>query len=79
MLLVVDWLVTDVSGQSTGSMFKGQAVHFSRTVELTWTDCPETSVNNYQRKKRKIPIYYVLYPVKYSIMQPVFHSTAPTS
>jgi hypothetical protein len=61
MLHREDWyLVTEVSGQRIGPVFKGQAVG----LYLSWIawplkmgpiGCPETSVTNYQSDLRNIP------------------------
>jgi DNA-binding XRE family transcriptional regulator len=55
MLRNVDWwLFTDVSGQTIGSIFKGQAVQEFLTC-LQLIGCFETSVNDYQYTLCGIP------------------------
>ena len=59
MLRNVDWyLVTDVSGQPNGPIFKGQAVYYSSCIAWPFKmgpiGSPETSVANYQSTLRNI-------------------------
>jgi hypothetical protein len=53
------WLVTGVSGQPIGCIFKIHAVQEQSFLDsLTLEDravCPETSLNNYQSTLRNIP------------------------
>jgi hypothetical protein len=46
-------VVTDVSGQNIGPIFKGKAIPWS--LQMGPTDYPETSVTIYQSILRKIP------------------------
>jgi len=48
-------LVTDVSGQPTGPIFKGQAYREDWQLKMGRIACTETSVTNYKSMLRNIP------------------------